>query len=75
MLIQMLRNPSRTLDCSLLEGQTGEVSDSLGRKLVALRIAIDVTPAELPKTVEAVPEEPAVIGVPDVSTTVPKKRS
>lgn len=75
MLIQMLRNPSRTLDCSLLEGQTGEVSDSLGRKLVALRIAIDVTPAELPKTVEAVPEEPAVIGVPEVSTPVPKKRA
>lgn len=71
----MLRNPSKTLDCSLLEGQTGEVSDSLGSKLVALKIAVDVTPAALPRTVEAVPEEPAVIGVPEASVPVPKKRS
>ena len=75
MIVKMLRNPSKSLDCSLLEGQEGEVSDSLGSKLVALKIAVDVTPAELPKTVEAVPEEPAVIGAPEVSTLVSKKRS
>lgn len=81
MLIKMLRNPSKTLDCSLLEGQTGEVNDALGAKLVALKIAVQVAPApieiapESPKVIEAVPEEPPLNGVPEVSTPVSKKRS
>jgi len=75
MIVKMLRNPSRSLDCSLLEGQEGEVSSTLGAKLVALKIAVDVTPPEPPKAIEAVPEEPALNGVPEASTPVSKKRS
>jgi hypothetical protein len=75
MIVKMLRNPSKSLDCSLLEGQEGEVSSSLGAKLVALKIAVDITPPEQPKVIEAVPEEPALNGVPETSTPVSKKRS
>lgn len=75
MIIKMLRNPSKSLDCSLLEGQEGEVSSTLGAKLVALKIAVDITPTEQPKVIEAVPEEPALNGVTETSTPVSKKRS
>lgn len=78
MIVKMLRNPSKTLGCSLMENQTGEVDPALGSNLVALKIAVDVTPVELPKAVEAVPEEPAVIGVTESAAEpvpAPKKRS
>lgn len=74
MIVRMLRNPSKSLDCSLLEGQEGEVSGTLGAKLVALKIAVDITPVEAPKVVEAVPAEPALSGVTETSTPVSKKR-
>ncbi len=75
MIVKMLRNPSKSLDCNLFEGQEGEVSSTLGTKLVALKIAVDITPPEQPKAIEAVPEESSLNGVPEASTPVSKKRS
>lgn len=74
MIIKMLRNPSKSLDCSLLEGQEGEVSATLGNKLVALKIAVDITPPNPPKAIEAVPEEPELTGVPEPAAPVSRKR-
>jgi len=74
MIVKMLRNPAKSLGCSLMEGSTGEVDKELGEMLVRCKLAVDVTPPEQLKTIEAVPEEPAISGVPE-STPAPKRRS
>ncbi len=59
MKITMLRNPARALECSLLEGQTGEVEDKLAEQLVKAGIAV---PAADTKKVEGKAAESAVKG-------------
>lgn len=59
MKITMLRNPARSLECNLLEGQTGEVDDKLAEQLVKAGIAV---PAAETKKLEGKSPESAVKG-------------
>jgi hypothetical protein len=43
MLIKLLRNPAARLGCKLHEGETGNVSESLGKQLLALGLAEEMT--------------------------------
>lgn len=63
MEILLLRNPSIAFGCQLKEGETGKVSKELGRKLVALGLAVETEKPEKPaKAVEikGVPDAPAI---------------
>lgn len=55
MKIKMIRNPSLSYGCELMEGETGDVSNDLGESLVAANIAIEVH-GEL----RGVPNEPSI---------------
>lgn len=54
--ILMLRNASRRFECSLSEGETGEVDAALADALIAARIAV-------PADVKGVPEKASVKAV------------
>lgn len=75
--ITMLRNPSSTLNCSLKEGETSVVEDSLASVLVGLDIAVVV---RHPETIKAIPEPLSIAGVDPEQTAVespteqPRKR-
>ena len=68
MKVKMIRTAGEGFGCSLLEGETGEVSQQVGEKLVAYGIAEHVPdpPKPLPPPVEesellkAIPAEPAI---------------
>lgn len=67
MKVLMLRNPASNVGCELTEGQTGEVSDNLGRQLVASGLAqcLDPPDAKLPRKIEAIPDPPLAAVPPD----------
>lgn len=75
--ITMLRNPSSDYGCSLKEGETGLVDDSLASVLAQRNIAVIVSH---PETIKAVPELPSLLGVEsaqapaEVATEQPRKR-
>lgn len=58
MKVQMLRNPAKDLGCSLKEGETGEVSQSTGERLVAFGLAVCLDDVDSKRIVKAVPTEP-----------------
>lgn len=65
-VVTMLRNPAKSLGCSLMEGQTGPVDQGLANELVRLKIAIVIEqpkPTEQlkPKLIQAVPEAPSIV--------------
>ncbi len=60
MIVRMLRNPAAAIGCGLLEGQISEVTEAMGRKLIALGIAVRLDTAKDPPTILAVPEPPAI---------------
>lgn len=60
MKVYLERNPALHFDCELQEGQTGQVADDLGRKLVAAGIAKCLDPPKSKKQIEAVPEQPEI---------------
>ena len=63
MKITLLRNPAASYGCSLLEGETGDVSTSLGEQLVAIGVAVALVsdePKYLPKKVKGVPKNPEI---------------
>jgi hypothetical protein len=60
MKILMLRNPSRSYGCDLMEGETGEVEDSLANKLIDAKIA-EPAPVE-EKKVKGVAKTPEIKG-------------
>jgi hypothetical protein len=68
MKVLMLRNPSDSLGCNLREGETGQVSQALGERLVQLGIAVVVDEPEKPqrqsrpRQVRGVQDKPAIAG-------------
>ena len=65
MKIQLLRNPAASVGCKIREGETGEVSDSLGGQLVQMGIAREIATEE---AVEAKPQKvKGVAKTPEVS--------
>jgi len=60
MKISMLRNAAKRYECSLGEGETGDVPDSLAQILITDKIAVPVS--EEQKKVKAVPSTPAIKG-------------
>lgn len=62
MKIQLLRNPAASVGCKLSEGETGEVSDSLGSQLVQMGIARKIATEESakPKKVKGVAKTPDI---------------
>jgi len=61
LMVKMLRNPSSSFQCNLLEGQTGEVPDELGETLVSLNIAELISKkVEAPKKIKGVAKAPEV---------------
>lgn len=63
MKVKMLRSPAKDLGCSLMEGETGEVQQSVGERLVAFGIAEcldDPKPKAKAKKVEAIPGNPTI---------------
>lgn len=59
MNITMLRNAAAKFGCKLMEGQTGEVDDTIAKELIDARIAV---PAAETKKVEGKAAESAVKG-------------
>jgi hypothetical protein len=60
MKIVMLRNPSRSYGCELMEGETGEVDDLLAKALIDAKIA-EPAPVE-EKKVKAISKTPEIKG-------------
>jgi len=59
--VKMLRNPAASVGCRVVEGETGEVPDNLGRLLVSQGLAecLDPPPESAP-VVRAIPNPPAI---------------
>lgn len=58
MKITMLRNPAARFGCELQEGQTGKVDADLGRRLVAMGIAVELQPSIVETVEPEVKEKP-----------------
>ena len=86
MNVLLLRNPDRSLRCPLSEGETGEVSDELGKVLVGKGLAVCLDNETVAKAtedlnaykerqLEGVSEQPAVAEAepPAIKKRKPKK--
>lgn len=79
MLVKMLRNPARSFDCLLTEGQVGEVDESIGKHLVENQIA-ELIERELkavpvpPEIAQSKPVEIAGVKKVDSTKTVDQSR-
>lgn len=64
MKVKMLRNAASSLGCRIPEGQTGDVDDVTGKKLVAFGLAVCLDPPLHPPkaapVILAVPDAPAI---------------
>jgi hypothetical protein len=58
--IEVLRNPAEAFGCRIAEGESGEVDDALGLRLVSLGIAIEIEQPKPVPVVRAIPDEPAI---------------
>jgi hypothetical protein len=56
----VLRNPAEAFGCRIAEGESGEVDDALGLRLVSLGIAIEIEQPKPAPVVRAIPDEPAI---------------
>ena len=72
MKVLMLRNPATHLGCSLVEGETGTVSETVGRALLAGGIAVRID-EPLPPVIQTVPPPPAIAEAtpPEIMPDVP----
>lgn len=59
MKITMLRNAAKSFGCSLNEGETGEVDDTLAEELIARKLAVAVGE---PKKVKGESKPPEIKG-------------
>ncbi len=73
MLIKLLRNPAARLGCELHEGETGNVSESLGQQLVALGLAEEAT--EAVAVVRGVDAAPAIAAPKSAEIVGQKKKA
>lgn len=62
--IKLLRNPSRSFRCPLVEGETGSVHKELADTLIAMGIA---EPVATPREIKGVPDTPTIAGVAPVT--------
>jgi hypothetical protein len=58
--VLLLRNPAAELGCRIREGESGEVDEPIGRRLISLGIAIEIEQPKPVPVVRAIPEEPAI---------------
>jgi hypothetical protein len=58
--VQLLRNPAAELGCRIQEGESGEIDDPIGHRLISLGIAIEIEQPKPVPVVRAIPDEPAI---------------
>ena len=60
MKVKLLRNPAAELGCRIQEGESGEIDDPIGHRLISLGIAIEIEQPKPVPVVRAIPEPPAI---------------
>ena len=73
MKVTVLRNPGKSWDCKLTEGQTGTVDDLTGKRLVAAGVAVEIAEPK-PQKIETVPPSPAIAEVKPPAIEAPAKK-